>query len=119
MESDHIEIDRADTGIRILYSVFFAIINNLLTGAIGVIVIFELGFSLITMRPPATRVRRIANSMISYSYRLQRWLAHTDSELPFPFSDLPEDIHPIEWPYPPEPEPDLDDPELNRAVEPS
>ena len=104
MESHPIEIERADTGIRILYSVLFSIINNLLTGAIGLIVIFELGFSLITMRPPATRVRQIANSMISYSYRIQRWLVHAESELPFPFSDLPDDLHRIEWPYSPEPE---------------
>ncbi len=117
MESEQYEIERVDTGIRILYSVLFAIINNLLSGAIGLIVIFELLFSLITMRPPATRVRQIANSMISYSYRLQRWMAHTESELPFPFNDLPDDVHAIEWPYPPEPEPDFDDPELDPIVE--
>jgi hypothetical protein len=116
MEPDHVELDRADTGIRILYSVLFAIINNLLAGAIGFIVVFELGFSLITKRPPANRVRSIANSIISYSYRLQRWLAHTESQLPFPFSDLPEDIHSIEWPYPPKPDSDPDDPELDRIL---
>ncbi len=117
MESDHVEIERMDTGIRILYTIFFYIINNVLTGAIGLIVVFELGFSLITMRPPATRVRNIANSMISYSYRIQRWLAHTESELPFPFSDLPEDIHPIEWPYAAAPSATFDDPELDPTVE--
>ncbi len=114
MEPNHTELDRADTGIRILYSVLFVIINNLLTGAIGIIVVFELGFSLITKRPPPTRVRRVANSVISYSYRLQRWLTHTEARLPFPFSDLPEDIHAIEWPY--SAEPNLGDPELERVA---
>jgi hypothetical protein len=101
-------IERIDTVFRILYSVVFAVIIQLLESVLGLIVVFELAYSLITMSPPSKRVREFANRIIAYNYHLQRYLTHNEAELPFPFSDLPEPLEPTRWPYAPGDGPDLD-----------
>ena len=61
---------------------------------LGLIVIFELLFTLITRRPPGMRVRELANRITTYYYRLLRYLTYNESRAPFPFSDFPEPLEP-------------------------
>jgi hypothetical protein len=88
------EIPRSETGYRIALTVLFAIVAGAIRTALGMIVAFELLFTLITRRPPGLRVRAFANRITTYYYRLLRYLTYNESSAPFPFSDFPEPLEP-------------------------
>ena len=83
-------IRRGDTGLRILLSLLFALIGGVLETVLWLIVFFQLIVALATQRPPSLRVREFANRILSYYYRLGRYLTYNESRVPFPFSDFPE-----------------------------
>jgi hypothetical protein len=91
------EIERAQTGLRIALTVLFVLIGTVIESAIAVIVVFELAVTLATRRPPSRRVRELANRIISYYYRIGRYLTYNASRPPFPFSDFPEAVEPDDW----------------------
>lgn len=88
------EIPRRETAHRIGLTLLFAVIAGAMRTVLGLIVIFELLFTLITRRPPGTRVRQLANRITSYYYQLLRYLTYNESRAPFPFSDFPEPLEP-------------------------
>jgi Domain of unknown function (DUF4389) len=88
------EIPRKDTACRIALTLLFVIAAGVVRTVLGLIVIFELLFTLITRRPPGTRVRELANRITTYYYRILRYLTYNESEVPFPFSDFPEPLQP-------------------------
>jgi hypothetical protein len=94
------EVDRVNTGFRILDTIFFAIVFSLLETVMGALVIFQLGYSLVTERPPSKRVRDLGNRLSAFTYQILRYLTHNSGERPFPFSDFPQAIEGGEWPYP-------------------
>jgi hypothetical protein len=87
-------IDPKETGVRILFSVLFALITVVLVMLLGAVMGFMLSFTLVTKRPPADEVRHFANRTISYLYRVLRYVTYNDSVVPFPFSNLPDEIEP-------------------------
>jgi len=93
------EVERVDTGFRILDSIFFAIVFSLVESLIAAVVIFQLGYSLVTERPPSERIRNFGNRLSTYAYQLFRYMTHNSSQRPFPFSDFPEALEPSSWPY--------------------
>jgi len=90
-------IRRGDTGLRILLSLLFALIGGVLETVLWLIVIFQLIVALATQRPPSPRVREFANRILSYYYRLGRYLTYNESRVPFPFSDFPDAIEGDAW----------------------
>lgn len=94
MDSEEVEIERGETGIRILLFLLFAVISRLGTVLLAAVVVFELLYALITRRPPNDRVRSFANRTLSYLYRITRYLTYNQSEVPFPFSDFPPEVEP-------------------------
>ena len=50
------DIPRKDTAYRIALTLLFAIVGGVLRTVLGVIVLFELFFALVTRRPPGARV---------------------------------------------------------------
>lgn len=95
------EVERVDTGFRILFSLLFSIVFSLLETLIGAVVIFQLGYSLVTQRAPSEPVRDFGNRLSAYAYQIFRYLTHNSAERPFPFSDFPEALEPSDWPYAP------------------
>jgi hypothetical protein len=91
------EIDRKDTGIRILLTFLFVLIVGLIESVLGLIIVFALLWALITQQPPGVRVRAFANRIITYYYRIGRYLTYNESRVPFPFSDFPEAIEEPRW----------------------
>ena len=87
-----LDIDRSDVGVRIVYSLLFALILSVLESLIFVIVVYQLIFSLITQRVPGERVQAFANGIVAYFRQILRYLTHNDSVIPFPFSDFPEPL---------------------------
>lgn len=94
MQNDETPIERKETGIRILLSLLFGVIAHVVGTVLGVVVLFELGFVLITKRPPSERVRLFANRTLSYLYHVVRYLTYNAPEPPFPFSDFPPELEP-------------------------
>jgi hypothetical protein len=91
------EIERRGTGLRIALSLLYVLVAALLDSVLGVIVVFQLLWSLITRRPPAEPVTELANRIIGYYYRIGRYLTYNDSRPPFPFSEFPEALEPSAW----------------------
>ncbi len=87
-------IDRSATGIRILLTILFAVIMRLVEALLAVVVLFELGFTLVTQQPPSLKLRRFANEVVTYLYRVTRYLTYNDAEPPFPFTDFPGALEP-------------------------
>ena len=93
------KIPRADTGIRVLLMILFAVVAGVLRTVITVIVIFELVWALITQSAPSVRVREFANRVIAYYYRLHRYLTYNEATVPFPFSPVPPALEPTGSPH--------------------
>jgi hypothetical protein len=91
------EIDRRDTGIRILLTILLALVTEILSSIVGLIVIFSLIWSFITRRAPGEGLRNAANRLVTYDYRIARWLTYNEREIPFPFSDFPEPLEASTW----------------------
>jgi hypothetical protein len=87
-------IERANTGIRILLTLLFALIWGVLETLLAVIVAFCLVWTLVTRQAPPQRLRHFSNWLVAYSYRIWRYLTYNEAEVPFPFSDLPSPIEP-------------------------
>jgi len=90
-------IDRRDTGIRIGLTILLAIVTEIISSIVGLIVVFSLVWSFITRRAPSEGLRGAANRLITYDYRIARWLTYNDQEIPFPFSDFPDPIEEPTW----------------------
>lgn len=93
------EIPRADTGIRILLTILFAVVASVLRTVVAVIVVFELLWALITRQAPSLRVREFANRVVAYSYRVYRYLTYNEATVPFPFSPFPPAVEPTGSPH--------------------
>ena len=91
------EIERRDTGIRILLTILFALIATVVETVLSVIVLFALIWALVTRQAPSLRVRTLANRIIAYYYRIGRYLTYNESRVPFPFSDFPDALEEPQW----------------------
>ena len=91
------EIDRYDTGIRLLLSLLFAFIRGLVDSVVGLIVVFSLLWAFITRQPPSERLRALANRIVTFDYRVGRYLTYNESSVPFPFSDFPQALEASTW----------------------
>jgi hypothetical protein len=83
------ELERGETGIRILITLLFVLIATALETVLSVVIAFELLWALITRLPPSPRVRDFANRVVGYYYRIGRYMTYNDARPPFPFSDFP------------------------------
>jgi len=89
-----VEIDRTDVGVRIVYTLLFALILSVLESLIFAVVAYQLVYSLITQRLPGERVQTFANGAVAYFRQILRYVSHNDSVIPFPFSDFPQPLQP-------------------------
>lgn len=89
------EIERKDTGIRMLLTLLFVVILHAVEAVLAVTVLFSLAVALITKRPPGERVRRFANRTLSYLYHIVRYLTYNEHQAPFPFADFPPEVEPL------------------------
>ena len=102
MSDEVIEIERGSTGVRFLYTLLFFLIAQLLEGLFLLLILFELLYALVTQEPPTYRVRRFANRVIGYLYRVLRYLTYNEECPPFPFAEFPTEVEPVRQPEPEE-----------------
>jgi hypothetical protein len=82
---------RKPIAIRLLYTLLYVAIFELVKTIIFLVTIFEYFLLLITLEhnEPA---RTFANQVATYGYRLMRYLTLNENQRPFPFSDFPAEI---------------------------
>jgi hypothetical protein len=95
MPSNGAEIERKDTAIRLVYTLFFVVIVQVVEAVLGVVVVFSLVFTLLTKRPPSESVKRFANRTISYLYHTLRYATYNETSPPFPFAEFPQEVEPV------------------------
>ena len=82
---------RKQVAIRLLYTLLYVAIFELVKTIVLLITLFEYFILLITLRhnEPA---RNFANKVATYGYRVMRYLTLNENQRPFPFTDFPAEI---------------------------
>ncbi len=82
-------LDYSTLGMRVLHTLLFVIIANLLTAVLACVVLFQLGYALITQRPPYAWVSRFARRILRYALEIGQYITFNSDHPPFPFEELP------------------------------
>jgi membrane peptidoglycan carboxypeptidase len=77
--------------VRLLYTVFFFIIFEILKIIIQVSVLFQYVYLLIS-KTYSEPVRNFTNKVSIYAYKVLRYVALNENEKPYPFNDFPKEI---------------------------
>jgi hypothetical protein len=82
---------RKQVAIRLLYTLLYVAIFELVKTIVLLITLFEYFILLITLRhnEPA---RTFGNKVAAYGYRVMRYLTLNENQRPFPFADFPAEI---------------------------
>ena len=86
-------VSRTQILIRLFYTVLFLIVFGIVHALINLATIFQYILLLITLKE-SQPVRRFANQLAVYGYRVMRYLTLNDNARPFPFSDFPQEMDP-------------------------
>jgi hypothetical protein len=84
-------VSRKQVAIRLLYTLLYVAIFEVVKTIVLLITLFEYFFLLVTLRhnEPA---RTFANKVATYGYRLMRYVTLNENQRPFPFSEFPGEI---------------------------
>jgi hypothetical protein len=87
-DESQVATSRKQVAIRLLYTLLYVAIFELVKTVVLLITLFEYFILLITLRhnEPA---RTFANQVATYGYRVMRYLTLNENQRPFPFSDFP------------------------------
>ena len=77
--------------VRLLYTLFFLIIFEILKIIIQVSVLFQYVYLLIS-KTYNNPVRNFTNKVSVYAYRVLRYVALNENEKPYPFHDFPQEM---------------------------
>lgn len=88
-------VTRTHIAIRLFYTVLFLIVLGIVHFLINLATVFQYVLLFITLSP-SEPVRRFANQVAAYGYRVMRYLTLNDNVRPFPFSELPQEMEPPE-----------------------
>ena len=83
-------LSRKKIGVRLLYTVFFLIVFEILKIIVQVTVLFQYVYLFIT-KTYSDPVRRFSNKVSFYAYRVMRYVTLNENTMPFPFADFPEE----------------------------
>ena len=89
MESDR--FPRKKIVVRLLYTVFFFIVFEILKIIIQVSVLFQYVYLLIS-KTYNNPVRNFTNKVSIYAYRVLRYVTLNENERPYPFHDYPGEL---------------------------
>lgn len=81
--------------IRLLYTVLFFIIFEILKMIIQVSVLFQYVYLLIS-KTYSDPVRNFTNKVTVYAYKVLRYVALNENKKPYPFQDFPQEMEPPE-----------------------
>jgi hypothetical protein len=81
--------------IRLLYTLLFPPIYGICNFLVLLTTLFQFALLLITLKH-SEPVRSFANRVISYEYRIWRYVSLNSSQRPFPFAEFPLAVEPPE-----------------------
>ncbi len=87
------KIDRKRVLIRLLYTLLYLFVFELIKTVIQLCVLFQYVYLLISGRTNEP-IRTFSNRVVSYAYSVMRYLTLTGNRRPFPFTELPPDLEP-------------------------
>jgi len=87
------KVSRKQIFIRLLYSLLFFIVLELVKLVVQAATLFQLIYLLLTLNH-SEPLRGFANRVAAYGYRVMRYLTLNDAERPFPFREFPEELEP-------------------------
>ena len=90
-DESHGPTARKQVAIRLLYTLLYVAIFELVKTIVLLITLFEYFILLITLRH-SEPARTFANKVATYGYRVMRYLTLNENQRPFPFSDFPTEI---------------------------
>lgn len=82
-------IPRTETGLRLLYTLLFGVIAQLVAWMLAVLVAVQTVTALVTRREPHPRLRAFGDGVARYLQQVCRYVTYNEPEPPFPFRDLP------------------------------
>lgn len=82
-------IPRTETGLRLLYTLLFAVIAQVVAWMLAVLVAVQTISALVTRREPHPRLRTFGEGVARYLQEMCRYVTYNEPAPPFPFSDLP------------------------------
>lgn len=77
--------------IRLLYTIFFLIVFEILKIIIQVSVLFQYVYLLIS-KTYSNPIRNFTNKVSVYAYKVLRYVTLNENEKPYPFHNFPEEI---------------------------
>jgi len=82
---------RMEIGIRLLYTLLYLVVFEILKIVVQVTVVFQFIYLLIT-RNHSEPLRRFSNKVATYTYQIIRYMTLGDNRRPFPFKDFPAEM---------------------------
>lgn len=86
---------RSQIAIRLLFTILFLPIYGICNALIVLTTLFQFVLLFITQKH-SEPVRTFANRVISFAYRVWRYVSLNSSQRPFPFAEFPEELEPPE-----------------------
>jgi hypothetical protein len=94
MDADKpIEISRTRITIRLLYTIAFLIVFEILRVIVQLTVFFQFIYLFFT-KTHSPGLRHFTNQVCTYAYRLLRYVTLNENRQPFPLSEFPEEMEP-------------------------
>ncbi|MEN6486934.1 MAG: DUF4389 domain-containing protein [Syntrophobacteraceae bacterium] len=82
---------RGAIGLRLLYTVLYLVVFEVLKWVIQVAVLFQYVYLLIS-RSYSMPLMNFSNKAATYAYKVMRYVTLNDTIRPFPFSDFPNEM---------------------------
>jgi len=96
-DMEEIKASRKQITVRLLFTLLFLIIFEVLKLVIQVTVVFQFVYLLIT-RKYSNPLRSFSNKVSTYLYKIIRYMTLNDNCRPFPFNDFPAAMEQAEEP---------------------
>jgi Domain of unknown function (DUF4389) len=89
------EISRTRITIRLLFTIAFLIVFEILRVIVQLTVFFQFIYLFIT-KSHSPGLRNFTNQVCAYAYHLLRYVTLNENRQPFPLSDFPDEMEPPE-----------------------
>jgi hypothetical protein len=86
-------VSRTRILVRLLFTVLYLVLFGVVHFLITLAVVFQYIILLATLKP-SEPLRRAANQLAAYGYRVMRYLTLNDNLQPFPLSEFPQEMEP-------------------------
>ena len=91
----HAAPSRGQIAIRLLFTILFLPIYGICNAVVVLTTLFQFAMLFITQQH-SQPLRAFANRVVSYAYRIWRYVSLNSSGKPFPFAEFPEEVEPPE-----------------------